>query len=358
MAGLSGSKSDSSCSDRGAAQIWERDTSLLFVLVTMPKKFNYGGQAVLEGVMIRGQTHMAVSVRRRDGGVSTRCVPLASLYVGKLRELPLVRGIIVLAETLALGMQALSFSANVALESEDQPQAEKQELPAAALWGMVGISLAIAVAIFFVGPLLIMHFLDRYIASSIVSNIVEGAIRLAFFVVYLEAMGFMPDMRRVFAYHGAEHMTISAHENGVPLDVDKVRKFSTLHPRCGTAFLLVVMVIAVVVFAFLGRPPLWIRTISMVALIPVITALSYEVIRFNAAHGKNVVMRWLVAPSLALQVLTTRRPDDAQIEVAISALQAALKSDGVGGEARIQNPGDVPGKPENSTASPESHATK
>lgn len=293
----------------------------------MGEKFNYGGQAVIEGVMIRGRTHVSLAVRRPSGGIRARCEPLSTLYVGRWRRVPLARGFIVLVETLALGLKAVMFSANVALENEEE-DAEEQPLSSIASGGMLTVALVFAIAIFFVGPLLITRAIDPYISSSILSNLAEGGIRLALFIGYIYLIGLMPDMRRVFAYHGAEHMTIAAHEHGQPLEVPAVRGFSKEHPRCGTAFLLVVMVVAIITFAFLGRPDLWLRILSRILLVPAIAAVSYELIRFNAAHSTNLFARLLIAPGVALQRLTTRAPDDSQIEVAIHAMRDALRADG------------------------------
>ncbi len=293
----------------------------------MAERFNYGGQAVIEGVMIRGRRFVTVAVRRPNGLIRSHCEPLSQIYTGRWRRVPLVRGVIVLAETLALGIKALMFSANVALEEPDQRE-EKQELSSLATGGMLAVSLAIAIGIFFIVPLLITRAMDDVIGSAVLSNVAEGGIRLVIFLAYVYLMGLMPDMRRVFAYHGAEHMTIAANEHARPLTVESVRPFPKEHPRCGTAFLLVVMVVAIATFAFLGRPDLWLRIGSRVLLIPAIAAVSYEVIRFNAAHERHPLARMAIVPGLLLQRLTTRRPDDRQIEVAISAMQEALRADG------------------------------
>jgi uncharacterized protein YqhQ len=292
----------------------------------MPDKFNYGGQAIIEGVMIRGKTHVAVAVRRPNGQARTRCEPLSTLYTGKWRKIPLIRGIIVMMETMTLGMKALMFSANTALEDEEGE--EEQEFSGLATSGLLAVSLTFAVGIFFIGPLFITRALDPYITSSILSNLTEGGIRLVVFLGYLYVMGLMPDMRRVYAYHGAEHMTIAAHEHASSLEVDEIRKYPKEHPRCGTAFLLIVMVVAILTFAFLGRPELWLRILSRLVLIPVIAAVSYEIIRFNARHEANRLAKAVTFPGLLLQKLTTRRPDDAQIAIAVSAMQTALRADG------------------------------
>ncbi len=281
----------------------------------------YGGQAVLEGVMIRGQRHMSVAVRRPDGTIALQHRPLGSLYTGRLRRLPLIRGIIVLAETLTLGMRALSFSANVGAE------AEGEEIGKGAVAGMMFFSMLFAVGLFFLVPVFASRSFEGMLDSDIVSNILEGLIRLGLFLGYIILIGKMREIRRVFQYHGAEHMTVHARERGVPLNVEMVRNYSTAHPRCGTAFLLVVMVVAVVVFVFINRDPLWWLVTSRIILVPFIASLSYEVIRFSGFHAGNPLVRVVTGPSLALQALTTREPDDDQIEVAIAAVNHAVDAD-------------------------------
>lgn len=281
----------------------------------------YGGQAVLEGVMIRGQRHMSVAVRRPDGTIALLHRPLGSLYVGRLRRLPLIRGVLILAETLTLGMRALSFSANVGME------AEGEEIGKGAIAGMMFFSLLFAVGLFFLVPVFASRSFEGVLGSDIASNILEGIIRLGLFLGYILLIGRMREIRRVFQYHGAEHMTVHAQERGVPLTVEMVRKYSTAHPRCGTAFLLVVMVVAVVVFVFIGRDPLWWLITSRIVLVPFIASFSYEVIRFSGFHAGNPIVRVVTGPSLALQTLTTREPDDDQIEIAIAAMNHALDAD-------------------------------
>jgi uncharacterized protein YqhQ len=284
-------------------------------------EFNYGGQAVIEGVMMRGKKHMAVAVRSPTGEIIVHSEPLnAKIYGGLISKLPFLRGTIMLWDALVLGMRALLFSADVALEEE-----EEVEFKGPIAWGSVAFSLIIGVGIFLLGPLVLGGLVDRYIASSLVSNILEGLIRLAFFLVYVYAIGFIPDIRRVFAYHGSEHKTINAYEGGVPLEPDAVQAYSTAHPRCGTGFLLIFAVIAIFVFSLLGRPPLLLRIASRLVLIPVIAGLTYELIKFSAAHRDNPLIRTVVlVPSLALQRLTTREPDESMLEVAITALQRLL----------------------------------
>jgi uncharacterized protein YqhQ len=286
--------------------------------------FMYGGQAVIEGVMIRGRQTYCVAVREPAGTIGTRCWPISSFYTGRLRRFPLVRGGIVLLETLIVGMKALSYSANASL-------GEEQEIGKMGMGITLAIAMLMGVGLFFLAPLFLVSSLDRFIPSSILSNLIEGVIRLAIFLAYILLIGRMKDVRRVFGYHGAEHMAVHAQEAREPLTVVSVRRFSPAHPRCGTAFLLTVMVVAIIVFAFLGRPELPLRIASRIVLLPLIAGISYEVIRFSGMHASNALVRMLAVPNLALQALTTRQPEDDQIEVAIRALESAIASD-VGAE--------------------------
>jgi len=289
----------------------------------MAGSFHYGGQAVIDGVMIRGKEGVAISVRQPDGQLNVVKQPLASIYKGRLRETPLIRGIIALIETLVLGTQSLLHSAQVAATEE-----VGEKIPTAVLWGTVAASLALGVALFFMVPLFATRYLiDPYIESGLLSSIFEGLIRIGIFIAYLKLMSLMPDIRKVFAYHGAEHKTVNAYEAGVPLDVESVKMYSTAHARCGTAFLFIVLVVAIFVFALVGQPSLWIRILSRIALIPVIAVISYEIMKFGASHSRNRVVRVLLAPGLLLQTMTTREPDDSQIEAAISALNEVIEID-------------------------------
>lgn len=283
-------------------------------------KFNYGGQAVMEGVMMRGAKHMTVAVRNPAGEIIIHTEPLnAKIYGGLISKLPFLRGIVMLWDALVLGMRALLFSADVALEEEEV------EFKGPIAWASVAFSLIIGVGVFLLGPLLLVGLVDRHVASPLVSNILEGLVRLAFFLIYVGAISFVPDIRRVFAYHGAEHKTINAYEDGAALEPDAVKVYSTAHPRCGTGFLLIFSVIAIFVFSLLGRPSLVPRILSRLVLIPVIAGLTYELIKFSAAHRDNPLIRGVIlTPSLALQRLTTREPDESMLEVAITALQRLL----------------------------------
>jgi len=289
----------------------------------MEKSFHYGGQAVFEGVMIRGKAGVAISVRQPDGELNVMRQPLASIYKGRLREMPLIRGIIALVETMVLGTQSLLHSVQIAAAEE-----VGEKIPTALLWGTVAISLALGVALFFMVPLFATRYLiDPYINSALLSNILEGIIRIGIFIAYLKVISLIPDIKRVFAYHGAEHKVVNAYEAGVPLEVESVKNYSTAHARCGTAFLFIVLIVSIFVFALVGQPTLWIRILSRIALIPVIAAISYEIMKFGASHIYNKVVRVLLAPGLMLQSITTREPDDSQLEAAISALSEVIEID-------------------------------
>jgi uncharacterized protein YqhQ len=285
----------------------------------MGKPFNYGGQAVIEGVMMRGAQKMCVAVRDPQGEIVIHCEPLnPRIYASFIAKVPFLRGLTMLWDALGLGIRTLIFSADVAMEEEDV------EFSGPIAWGTIAFSLIIAVAVFFVGPLLILGFVDRLIASHFLSNLLEGVIRLALFLAYVWAIGFIPDIQRVFGYHGAEHKTINTYEADDELTVEAVGRHTLVHPRCGTAFLLVVMVVSILVFALLGRPPLLLRIASRIVLIPLIAGIAYEFIKFSSAHHDHWLMRLFIAPGLWLQGFTTRQPDGPMLEVAIAALQRLL----------------------------------
>jgi uncharacterized protein YqhQ len=286
----------------------------------MSKPFNYGGQALIEGVMMRGQKWMAIAVRNPDGKIVLHSEPLnPRIYGSKIAKIPFVRGVTLLWDALVLGMRALMFSADVALGEEEA------EFSGPVAWGTVTVSLGFAVGIFFVGPLLLIRWVENLATVPIWSqHVLEGVIRLSVFVGYVWAIGRLPDIKRVFGYHGAEHKAINAYEAGAKMTPSTVARQSIVHPRCGTAFLLIVMVISIFIFALVGNPPLWIKVVSRIVLIPVIAGLAYEFLRFSATHQDNPVMRVLIAPGLALQGLTTREPERAMIEVSIAALNCLL----------------------------------
>jgi len=287
----------------------------------MGKRFYYGGQAVIEGVMIRGRKAMVTAVRRPNGGMAMDVQPLSPIYTGWMRRTPLIRGIIVLIEAMALGIKSLLYSANVSLEEEEE------ELSGKTAWAMIGIALVLAIVLFLIAPLFLTRLINPYIGSSLVFHLIEGFIRIIIFIAYLKLVGLIPDIKRVFTYHGAEHKVVNAYEDGVPMEVEAVRKYDTAHVRCGTSFLFVVLIIAIVVFSLVGRPSLWLMVLSRILLIPVIAALGYEVIYFGANHIKNALVRAVLAPGLWLQALTTKEPEDGQIEVALSAIKKVVEMD-------------------------------
>ena len=283
------------------------------------EKFHYGGQAVIEGVMIRGRTHLVTALRKPDGTIGVDKQPLPSLYTGKLRSWPLFRGVIVLIEAMVFGIRTLMFSANEALGEEDE------KVGGWLVWVMLAVSLVFAVALFFLSPLFITRLL--HIGNPILFNLTEGGVRLAIFVAYLWIVTLLPDIRRVFAYHGAEHKTVNGYEAGAPLEPAAVKRFSKAHVRCGGSFLFVVLIIAIIVFSMVGKPALWLMIVSRIVLVPVIAALGYEVIYFGARHTNSIFIKIILAPGMWVQSFTTREPDESQLEVAIAAMKAAVEAD-------------------------------
>ena len=289
----------------------------------------YGGQAVIEGVMIRGRDFFSLAVRREDGSIEDLQERLNPIYNGRLRRMPLIRGVLTLLETLILGIRSLQISADLAATKASEKSAGAEGIPGWMMGVTLAFSLVFGIGLFFLLPLGVVRLLEPTIGSGLISEAVEGILRLAILVGYVAVIGIMRDIRRVYAYHGAEHMTVHAYEAGLPLNIDNVRRFGTPHPRCGTAFLLTVVVVSVAVFiAFaLLEASWWWRIASRILLLPVIAAVSYEVIRFSGRHQDAIIGKMLAAPGLWLQRLTTREPDDEQIEVAIRAMETAVAAD-------------------------------
>lgn len=300
------------------------------------KSFNYGGQAVIEGVMMRGSRALAVAVRNPHGEIVIHTEPLdARIYGGGVAKIPFVRGLTLLWDALGLGIKSLMFSAEVALEEEEtgsEDGGEPQESPhkvfeGPAQWGTVIFSLSLSIFLFFLVPAFIGDLVVRWLATGprpLISNGVEGIVRLGLLVGYIWAIGLMPDIRRLFGYHGAEHKTINAYEAGAELTPASVARFSLEHPRCGTAFLLTVVVISILLYTLLPPLSLPVRLLSRVILLPVIAGIAYEFIRFTARHQDNPLIRLIIKPNLALQRLTTREPDEEMLAVAIAALERVL----------------------------------
>jgi uncharacterized protein YqhQ len=339
-------------------------------------KFNYGGQAVVEGVMMRGRRTAAVAIRRSSGDILLHEEQLnPRLYANPVLQLPFLRGVLLLWDMLVLGTRMLSFSAAASLPPEESPGERRNLLsdrtdaapatspyptysgdasvpmePAASAFigelheasahevATIGgpglaltlvVSLAFAVALFFVAPLAAVNAAKPWLGAGWLSLLAEGILRLVLLLVYLWLIGRSASVRRVFEYHGAEHKAINTFESGLPLDIAHIRQASRVHTRCGTGFLLIVMVISIFVFALVGHPALPLLIVSRIVLVPVVAAIAYEAMRLGAANYRFRVVRWLLAPGLALQGLTTREPDDSQIECAIAALSRVLQRDAV-----------------------------
>ncbi len=276
----------------------------------------YGGQAVIEGVMMRGSNAVAIAMRSPENEIVTHIEELGGIYKSRLAKIPFLRGLILLWDALVLGMRALTISANLQTD-------EEEEIEGPILYATVGIAIAIAIGLFFLAPAAIGQGVEKLFAlNAWWSNVIEGIIRLLFIIGYIWAVSFMPDVRRVFAYHGAEHKTINAFEDGVELTPESVALYSVEHPRCGTAFLLTLAILSMLIFTLLGPMSLVWRLVSRVLLIPVLSGISYEYIRWTGKHADNPLIRALARPNLALQKLTTREPSLEIIEVSIAAFKA------------------------------------
>ncbi|AEF95467.1 protein of unknown function DUF1385 [Desulfotomaculum nigrificans CO-1-SRB] len=284
--------------------------------------FQYGGQAVIEGVMMRGPSHRAIAVRRPDESIVINEKAVGSI-VNKLPflKLPFIRGVVMLFESLIMGIEALSYSAEQALGEEE----ETEKLSKWQIALTIALSLGLAIVLFIVIPTSLTYFTARAIHDNFIRNIIEGAIRLAVFLGYVLAVSRMKDIQRVFMYHGAEHKVINAYEAGKELTVEEVQKFSTLHPRCGTSFLLIVILIKVVIFSGVTASGLFGQIFFRILLLPVVAGVAYELLKLSGKYHDRGLWRVFVAPGLWLQKLTTREPDDKQVEVAIKALGAVLK---------------------------------
>ena len=286
----------------------------------MPKKITdlaVGGQAVIEGVMMRDAQRTATAVRLPNGEIDVETRTVSSIRDRyPVLNLPLIRGSVIMVESLIIGMRALSFSAQAA--GEEDEQMTKKEIAMTILFALV-----LASILFIVIPTGAAHLAAAYTDDPIVFNLIEGGIRLMVFLLYIWGISFMGGIRRVFQYHGAEHKTIHCYEAGEALTVENVQKFPRLHPRCGTNFLLIVMVVAIVFHVFFGWPDLWLRILSRLAILPVVAGVSYEIIRF-AGRSENHLVHILITPGLWLQYLTTRPPADEMVEVAIESLKAVL----------------------------------
>src|SRR6187401_3481837 len=290
---------------------------------------SYGGQAVLEGVMMRGPSCWAVAVRTPEGGIEEVVRDVTSpMKRHRVWRLPIIRGVIALGESLAIGFRALAISANVAAREEDEEGEVVTEITRGQIIFSFAIAIGFALMLFKVGPALLTSWLP--VDQTELFVLVEGLIRVGVFIAYILLISLLPDLRRVFQYHGAEHKAINALEAGAELTPQNVQRFSLIHPRCGTAFLLWVMVIAIFVFALVGQPSWPWLVASRILLLPVIAGLAYELIRFAGRHTDNRFLMTLLAPGLWLQRLTTREPSLDQLEVSIRALREVLHLEGKG----------------------------
>jgi uncharacterized protein YqhQ len=286
-------------------------------------RFNYGGQALIEGVLMRGRDAIAVAFRHPDGRIVWASEPLNSGPHGwRLANAPLVRGLVVLYETLVVGTRWLIRSANV------QAEEDGAELGRGSVALMLGLTLVLGVGVFFLLPLVIASVTTAKIEQGVVQHLVEGLVRVAIFLGYLALISRAPDIRRVFEYHGAEHMTIHALEAGDSLTTANVRRYPTAHPRCGTEFLVVLIALSIIAFSLVGRQEPVVMVGSRIVLIPVLAALGYEVLRWGARHRANPIVKAIMWPGLLVQMITTKQPADDQIEVAIVSMQQALEADG------------------------------
>jgi uncharacterized protein YqhQ len=295
-----------------------------------------GGQALIEGVMMRSPGAYGVAVRRPDGSLAFQSGKVASLARRYLiLKLPVLRGVAVLFQSLALGIRSLNFSAEQAVaETKEAGASEAKETSNWAIAGSMAFGLGLGVAVFILAPLWLTHLGEKYAfggnLSNLQFNLLDGALRAVFFLGYIFAISRMKDIHRVFQYHGAEHKVVFNYEKRLPLSVENARAQSRLHPRCGTSFLLFVLLVSIVVFAFIPKTaPFLVKFGGRLLLVPVISGLSYEVLRFTAKHRAAPLFNLLVAPGLALQRITTQEPTDDMLEVAIAALESALREDGL-----------------------------
>jgi len=284
----------------------------------------YGGQAVIEGVLMRGQKALAIAMRDPDGEIVVHEEKLANVYRSRITKIPFLRGIIMLWDALGLGMRALTISANI-------QTGEDEKLEGWPLVLTIVVSLTIGVGLFFLLPAALGGWVEHLMAASSahvwIGNLLEGVVRLLLLVGYIWGIGFMPDIKRLFAYHGAEHKTINAFEAGAELTPETVAEFPLEHPRCGTAFMLTLVLVSILVFTALGPLPIVWRLVSRVLLIPVLAGISVEYIRWTANHLDSKFVQWIIKPNLAMQSLTTRDPDLSMLEVAIQSFKTMRQAE-------------------------------
>lgn len=290
-------------------------------------KFSYGGQAVIEGVMMRGQYSSAIAVRKMDQTISVReetLKPWSDRF--PILKKPIIRGSVSLIETMIMGIKSLNYSASEYGEEEEQLTTKEIVLT-------MGFAVLLTVALFIVLPAFIIRFIQGMISSNILLNLTEGLIKITFFVLYIIGISWMEDIQRVFQYHGAEHKSINCYEAGEELTVENVAKHSRIHARCGTNFLLIVLFTSVFIFSFFGRPPFLQRVLIHLAIMPLVAGVSYELIRKAGQADSHRIFKWIAKPGMLLQNLTTREPDHDQMEVAIKSLTTVLERDKSRGES-------------------------
>ena len=292
--------------------------------------FSYGGQAVIEGVMMRGSKSLAVAVRNPNDEIIIHTEPLDSrIYGGRLARIPFVRGVTLLWDALGLGIKSLMFSAEVALE-EEKEEGSGNVFEGPVQWGTILISLTFSVGLFFVLPAFVGGQIEKLLGrerAPLVRNQIDGAGRLLLLMGYIWVIGRLPDIKRLYGYHGAEHKTINAYEAGAELTPESVAKFSLQHPRCGTAFLLTVVIVSILFFSLFPPMSIPVRVLSRIIFLPVVAGIAYEVIRFTARHQDKAIIRAITKPNLALQNLTTREPDEGMLAVAIAAFNEVVESE-------------------------------
>jgi len=280
---------------------------------------SYGGQALIEGILMRGRKYVVAAFRAPDGSIQIEEERLGGIYKTKLAKMPFFRGLVVLWDSMSLGMKYLTLSANIQSE-------EEEKIEGASLYLTLLISISFSIGLFFVLPTLIIDALSRFVElSQTIINFGEGAARLLILIMYLWLVGKSSDISRVFSYHGAEHKTINAYENNVEINVVNVKQFPLAHARCGTSFLLTLVVISILIFSLFGPMPLWKRIISRILMVPIISMVSYELIKWMGDHSSNVLVKSISYPNLWLQKLTTREPSEDMLEIAITAFNKLLK---------------------------------
>lgn len=294
----------------------------------MGRPVQYGGQAVIEGVMMRGPRESAIAVRLPDGEIEVTRLEINAWARKPIFKLPLLRGFVALVDSLIVGTRALTFSANRSMGegADGEEEGDETELGFWELALTMGLAFGMGLLLFVGLPTGMAHLLRGKVTGVVWQNFLEGAIRLVVFFLYILVISRLKDIQRVFQYHGAEHKAIFTYEAGEELTVENARRFSRLHPRCGTSFLLIVVVVSILVFAFVGLHPLWWRFLSRMLLMPLVAGIAYEILKFSSRHLESPWLRWLIVPGLLLQKLTTREPDDAQLEVALAALKDVLDS--------------------------------